>query len=91
MSLRHLRYPLLHGALGTVFLTRGVKRLLEPMSTLLPATDAKPWANGYAVGQSLGITVQLIAGVSLLILAVRALLAKREKQQSESPLCSPFR
>ncbi|WJI15857.1 hypothetical protein MWN52_00650 [Pseudoxanthomonas winnipegensis] len=56
------------------------------MPTLLPATDATPWVNGYAVGQSLGFTVQLIAGVSLLILAVRPLLTKRDKQQSESAL-----
>ncbi|HCH0556503.1 TPA: hypothetical protein NKO30_006635 [Pseudomonas aeruginosa] len=86
MSLRHLRYPLLHGALGAVFLIRGIKHLLEPMPTLLPATDATPWANGYAVGQSLGISVQLIAGLGLLVLAARALLAKCEKQQPKNAI-----
>lgn len=83
MFLRHLRYPLLHGTLGAAILIRGIRHLLEAMPTLLPAANATHWANGYAVGQLLGITVLLIAGAGLLVQAARALLAKREKQQSE--------
>jgi hypothetical protein len=81
---RHL--PLLHGFVGVVLLIRGIKHLPEATPTLLPAADATPWTNGYAVGQSLGIAAQLIAGAGLLILAARALLTAREKrtQRSES-------
>lgn len=81
MSPRHLSYPLLHSALGVVFVVHGIRHLSEAMPTLLPAADATPWANGYAVGQSLGITVQLIAGVGLLALSIRESLAARARQK----------
>jgi hypothetical protein len=83
---RHL--PLLHGFVGVVLLIRSIKHLPEAMPTLLPAADTTPWANGYAVGQSLGIAVQLIAGVGLLALSIRESMASREKQKqrSSSPL-----
>lgn len=87
MNALNRRLPLLHGFVGLMLLIQAITHLRGAMPALLiPSATAE--AYGYAFGQSLGISLQLAAGVGLMVLSARALLAKSDKrtQRSESAL-----